>query len=166
MIFPIYTWKHAAKVARFNSTYLLQQDVLVDDSLVPLGVRALATVLGPPLVLSTGGRWTGKELGEGKREGGGETPKWETAVHRRGGASGDEWTTTTMQREQQQSGAGHTTGRLSRGENDVMHTVWMFASFFLFFFLDSRARAAGNNVRGLLQKSPSNCWNLSLLELV
>lgn len=63
------------KVVRFSTTYLLQQDVLVDDCLVPLGVSALATVFGPPLVLSTGGRWMGKELGEGKREGGGETPK-------------------------------------------------------------------------------------------
>lgn len=123
-----------SKVARLSSTYLLQQDVLVDDSLVPLGVRALAAVFGPPLVLSTGG-W-GKSRGEGKRgRRWGDTRVRNSSFYRRVGASGDEWTTTTMQREQQQSGAGHTTGRLSTGKNDVMHTVWMFASFFLFFFV-------------------------------
>ena len=36
-------------------TYLLQVDVFIDDSLVPLGVETLACVFGPPLVFSTGG---------------------------------------------------------------------------------------------------------------
>lgn len=41
--------------------YLLQVDVLIDDSLVPLGVETLARVFGPPLVFSTGGRGGGGE---------------------------------------------------------------------------------------------------------
>lgn len=35
--------------------YLFQVDVLIDDRLVPLWVKALAGVFGPPLVFSTGG---------------------------------------------------------------------------------------------------------------
>lgn len=37
------------------TTYLLQEDVFIDDSLVPLGVETLACVFGLPLVFSTGG---------------------------------------------------------------------------------------------------------------
>lgn len=61
---------HKAKVAHLSSTYLLQQDVLVDDSLVPLRVSALATMFGPPLVLSTVGDgvgWGGERVGEEKK---------------------------------------------------------------------------------------------------
>ena len=36
-------------------TYLLQVDVFIDDSLVPLRVETLACVFGPPLVFSTEG---------------------------------------------------------------------------------------------------------------
>lgn len=35
--------------------YLLKVDVLIDDSLVPLGVETLARMFGPPLVFGTGG---------------------------------------------------------------------------------------------------------------
>lgn len=35
--------------------YLLQVDVLIDDSLVPLGIETLACMFGPPLVFSTRG---------------------------------------------------------------------------------------------------------------
>lgn len=52
-----------ATVPYFSPTYLLQQDVLVDDSLVPLGVGALAAVFGPPLVLGAGGG-RGKSWGQ------------------------------------------------------------------------------------------------------
>lgn len=41
------------------TTYLLQQDVFVDDSLVPLRVDTLAGMFGPPLVFSTGGEGVG-----------------------------------------------------------------------------------------------------------
>lgn len=47
-------------VSHFVSTdpYLLQEDVFVDDSLVPLRVQAPAGVFGSPLVFSTGKRDT------------------------------------------------------------------------------------------------------------
>lgn len=38
------------------TTYLLQVDVFIDDSLVPLRVETLACGFGPPFVFSTGGR--------------------------------------------------------------------------------------------------------------
>lgn len=37
------------------TTYLLQVDVFIDDSLVPLGVETFARGFGPPLVFSAGG---------------------------------------------------------------------------------------------------------------
>lgn len=45
-----------------RATYLLQEDVFIDDSLVPLGVETLACMFGPPLVFSTGGTHHNKIL--------------------------------------------------------------------------------------------------------
>lgn len=39
----------------FNQQYLLQMNVLVDNSLVPLWVQGLLSVPGPPLVISAAG---------------------------------------------------------------------------------------------------------------
>lgn len=70
------------------TTYLLQEDVFVDDSLVPLGVEALACVFGPPLVFSAGGTHHNK-------------------IHLVTDCKSpvDQWTTTTQQA--QCSGVGH-----------------------------------------------------------
>lgn len=42
----------------FTTPYLLQEDVFVDDGLVPLRVQAPACMFGSPLVFSTGGEDT------------------------------------------------------------------------------------------------------------
>lgn len=72
-----------------DTQYLLQVDVLIDDSLVPLGVETLACVFWPPLVFSTVGNTWQHEVRDrpmidtlvrhqGERAEGNNTSKWGT----------------------------------------------------------------------------------------